>query len=59
MIMVGVWRVGGEGRWRVERVLMLGKNCWPEEYQLFKTVEYHLLKGLGKLGDSSGLMLSL
>ena len=23
----------------VERVLMLGKNCWPEEFQLFKTVQ--------------------
>lgn len=27
-----------KGRWIVERVLML-KNCWPEEFQLFKTVQ--------------------
>lgn len=28
-----------KGCWRVERVLMLKQNCWPEEFQLFKTVQ--------------------
>lgn len=50
---------GGERCWRAERVLMLG-NCWPEKFSAVQNcTEYYLLKGLGKLGDSSGLMLSL